>query len=362
MATIELVGVSHAYTPGKYAVRDINLKWEHGVSSALLGPSGCGKTTVLKIISGLLKPSEGQVLLDGVDITDMPPKERNIAQVFQFPVVYETLTVHGNLAFPLRNRGVPSQVVKTRVREMAEVLGLTPMLHKNATKLGAAEKQLISLGRGIIREDLAGILLDEPLTVIDPQQKWHLRRKLKQLRERFKVTMIYVTHDQHEALTFADQITVMNMGEALQTGSAQDLHEAPQAPFVGYFIGSPGMNLFPVTIANQQLQAGSFQMALPVEMQNLTLGQNLKIGIRPEFIQVSNAAQSSAILCTVKAVYMTGHAKILDLAGADLEFKARVPETGLYRVGDIVWATFPPAQTMIYVNDRAIAWSAKEGM
>ena len=180
MATIELVGVSHSYEAGKRAVQDINLTWEHGSSNALLGPSGCGKTTLLSIISGLLKPSEGRVLLDGVDVIQKSPRQRNIAQVFQFPVVYETLSVFDNLAFPLRNRGVPIHLVKTQVQDMAEVLELSHLLKKNASRLGAAEKQLISLGRGIIREDLAGILLDEPLTVIDPQQKWHLRRKLKQ--------------------------------------------------------------------------------------------------------------------------------------------------------------------------------------
>ena len=314
MATIELVDVSHAYEPGVYAVQNINQTWEQGSSNALLGPSGCGKTTLLKIISGLLKPTKGRVLLDGVDVTDKSPRERNVAQVFQFPVVYETLSVYDNLAFPLKNRRVPSGMVKSRVEDIAEVLEITHILKRNAKKLGAAEKQLISLGRGIIREQLAGILLDEPLTVIDPHQKWHLRRKLKELRERFKVTMIYVTHDQHEALTFADMVTVMNMGEALQTGSPKALHDDPQAPFVGYFIGSPGMNLFLARVEDGKLRAGDFSLPLP-DVPDIA-EQDLKIGIRPEYVAVSAEASPDAIQSTVEAVYLTGNAKLLDLHGA----------------------------------------------
>ena len=352
MATIELVDVSHSYDAGVYAVQNINQTWEQGSSSALLGPSGCGKTTLLKIISGLLKPTEGRVLLDGVDVTDKTPRQRNVAQVFQFPVVYETLSVYDNLAFPLRNRRTPSGLVRQRVEEVAEVLEISHILKQNANKLGAAEKQLISLGRGIIREQLAGILLDEPLTVIDPHQKWHLRRKLKELRERFKVTMIYVTHDQHEALTFADQVTVMNFGEALQTGSPKQLHDDPQAPFVGYFIGSPGMNLFPAQVADGHLCAGDFSVPLPDDA-NLS-EQDLKIGIRPEYIEVSSAEKPEAFEARVEAVYLTGSSKILDLHGAGLDFKARVLESDTYREGDMVWALFPPQWTKVYLNDRAV--------
>ncbi len=353
MAVIELVNVSHSYEAGKFAVQDINLRWEHSSSNALLGPSGCGKTTLLKIISGLIKPTKGRVLLDGHDVTQQSPGQRNIAQVFQFPVVYETLSVYDNLAFPLRNRGTPSSLIKERVEEIAEILELTPILRKNAKRMGAAEKQLISLGRGIIREDLAGILLDEPLTVIDTHQKWHLRRKLKQLRERFEVTMIYVTHDQHEALTFADSVTVMNMGEVLQTASPQDLHGDPQTPFVGYFIGSPGMNLFPANIKDGELCAEDFHMPFSQPMQDITT-DDIRIGIRPEFVEVSPTAQTGWIESQVDQVYLTGNSKILSLAGAGLDFKSRVHETSTYQAGDTVWVQFPEAWTKVYVNGKAI--------
>lgn len=358
MAVIEVVDVSHAYENGKFAIRDVNLRWEQGSSNALLGPSGCGKTTLLKIISGLLKPSHGKILLDGKDVTHQSPRERNIAQVFQFPVVYETLSVYENLAFPLRSRGVPNSVVKSRVEELAEILELTPILKKNAHRLGAAEKQLISLGRGIIREDLAGILLDEPLTVIDSQHKWQLRRKIKQLNARFKITMIYVTHDQHEALTFADRVTVMNMGEVLQTGSPKDLHENPQAPFVGYFIGSPGMNLFPAVLREGELWAEGLRIPQPTALS--TSAQDIKMGIRPEFVDVSATPHLGYFEAQVQAVYLTGNSKILSVKGLGLTFKARVRETTNYKAGDTVWVQFPESSTKVYANDRAIDVEERE--
>jgi glycerol transport system ATP-binding protein len=354
MATIELVNVSHAYTPGNYAVKNINLTWEHSISSAILGPSGCGKTTLLKIISGLLQPTEGRVLLNGEEVNHKKPKERNIAQIFQFPVVYETLSVFQNLAFPLKNRGMPDNLARERVLKIAELLELTDTLKQNASALGTAEKQLISLGRGIVREDLTAILLDEPLTVIDPHQKWHIRRKLKQLQQRLKITMIYVTHDQHEALTFADQVTVMDQGNVLQTGSPQELHNRPQSPFVGYFIGSPGMNLFDAELKGNQLHAGSYVISVSERTAREMAGQRLKIGIRPEFVEVLHSQYPGSIQCSVASIHLTGTSKILDLAGGGVNFKARVPDIAAIHVQDTVWVHFPDEHTLIYVNDQRV--------
>jgi len=232
MARIELNEVAHSYLPkprntSDYALKRIHNVWEDGVACALLGPSGCGKTTLLNIVSGLLVPSKGKVLYDGKDVTALPPEKRNIAQVFQFPVLYDTMSVFNNLAFPLRNRGIDEGAVKQRVLEVAQILDLTPFLNKRAAGLAADAKQKISLGRGLVRSDVAAILFDEPLTVIDPQMKWHLRRKLKEIHEELKLTFIYVTHDQVEALTFADQVAVMFEGEMVQIGSPQDLFENP---------------------------------------------------------------------------------------------------------------------------------------
>ena len=193
------------------------------------------------------RPSQGRVLFDGRDVTALTPQQRNIAQVFQFPVIYDTMTVAENLAFPLRNRGVAADRIKQRVGQIAEMLELSGQLDQRAAGLAADAKQKISLGRGLVREDVSAVLFDEPLTVIDPHLKWQLRRKLKQIHHELKLTLIYVTHDQVEALTFADQVVVMTRGRAVQIGSAAELFERPQHTFVGHFIGSPGMNFLPAS-------------------------------------------------------------------------------------------------------------------
>ena len=192
------------------------------------GRPAAARPRLLNLISGLLRPTEGRILFDGVDVTDASPEERNIAQVFQFPVIYDTMTVYDNLAFPLRNRGVPEAEVDRRVREIADMLELDAMLDRRASGLTADGKQKISLGRGLVRSDVNVIMFDEPLTVIDPHLKWVLRSKLKELHQRIRRTMIYVTHDQTEALTFADQVVVMNDGEVVQIGTPVELFERPQ--------------------------------------------------------------------------------------------------------------------------------------
>ena len=237
------------------ALKQMDHVWQDGGAYALLGSSGCGKTTLLNIISGLLRPSQGRVLFGDRDVTDAETAERNIAQVFQFPVVYDTMTVRENLAFPLRNRGMDPAYIKARVAAIAQTIGMEATLDRKARGLTADAKQKISLGRGMVREDVNAILFDEPLTVIDPHMKWELRTQLKQLHREFGHTMIYVTHDQTEALTFADKVVVMYDGRVVQMGTPEELFETPAHTFVGYFIGSPGMNLLDAAVTGNTAHA-----------------------------------------------------------------------------------------------------------
>ena len=207
---------------------------------------GRGKTTLLNIVSGLLSRAEGQVLLDGRDVTRLPTAQRNIAQVFQFPVIYDTMTVFDNFAFPLRNRKVGEAGGPPPGASGGGDAGARPTISTSGRQgLAADAKQKISLGRGLVRSDVAAILFDEPLTVIDPHLKWTLRRKLKEIHQELKLTLIYVTHDQGEALTFADKVVALHEGRVVQVGSPTDLFEHPAHTFVGHFIGSPGMNILP---------------------------------------------------------------------------------------------------------------------
>src|SRR5262245_42980874 len=289
MARIDLNHIRHSYAPNPkteadYALKEVHTTFADGGAYALLGPSGCGKTTLLNIISGLLRASHGQLLFDGRDVNDLTTQERNIAQVFQFPVVYDTMTVYDNLAFPLRNRGVAEGEVDHKVREILEMIDLQDRASKKARRLTADQKQKIALGRGLVRSDVNAILFDEPLTVIDPHMKWVLRSQLKQLHRRFGYTMVYVTHDQTEALTFANQVVVMYEGEIVQIGTPAALFSRPRHTFVGYFIGSPGMNVMPVVVEGSTARLGAQTIALPGAPAGAK--GDMELGIRPEFVKV----------------------------------------------------------------------------
>jgi len=362
MARIDLKNLAHSYLPkpandADYALQKTNHVWEDGSAYALLGPSGCGKTTLLNIISGLLKPSQGQVLFDGRDVTAVPPQERNIAQVFQFPVIYDTMSVFDNLAFPLRNRKVPESEIHERVDEVAEMLELNDVLHKRAANLSADAKQKISLGRGLVRSDVAAILFDEPLTVIDPHLKLLLRRKLKQIHARFKLTMVYVTHDQLEALTFADQVVVMNQGEVLQIGTPQALFENPQHPFVGYFIGSPGMNFLPCRLQDGQAAIGD--ATIPTAVADRSLSGDFELGIRPEFLVLHAEAGPERHEVVVIEIEDLGNCKIVtvDFVGHGLKVKIgeeqEVP-------GNRAYLEFPSQWIRVYADGRLLENGLKQ--
>ena len=358
MARIELVNLAHAYKanpsqPSDYALLPMTMTWDDGGAYALLGPSGCGKTTLLNIISGLVPPSQGKVLFDGKDVTKLPTESRNIAQVFQFPVIYDTMTVRENLAFPLKNRGWKNADIKKRVDQIAEILELTPDLNHRASGLTADAKQKISLGRGLVRPDVAAVLFDEPLTVIDPHLKWLLRRKLKEIHHELKLSLIYVTHDQIEALTFADQVVVMTQGEVVQVGSAQALFEEPEHTFVGYFIGNPGMNLLPCTVAHQLARIPGVDQPLPVPA-GIPIGpvsSNVRLGIRPEFVGCSKEKTDGALPAQLNTVRNLGTHWLAVCQLGDYKIAAKLhQQPGV--IGDAVWLQFPPARTLYYVNDK----------
>jgi glycerol transport system ATP-binding protein len=355
MARIDL-DLAHSYKAhpagdADYALLPLKMSFRDGGAYALLGPSGCGKTTLLNIVSGLLVPSQGTVAFDGRDVTRTTPQERNIAQVFQFPVIYDTMTVAENLAFPLKNRGVAPALIKQRVGEIAEMLELSAQLDQRASGLAADQKQKISLGRGLVRSDVTAVLFDEPLTVIDPHLKWHLRRKLKQIHRELKLTLIYVTHDQVEALTFADEVVVMTRGRAVQIGSAEALFEKPTHTFVGHFIGSPGMNFLPAEVSGSRLTVAGRDWAVPRE---LPAGA-LKLGVRPEYVRVAAAEAPGAVPATVQRAQDIGTHLMLtaDVAGHTL--KARLPaDVPPPAAGTTAWLQVLSDKTCFYGPDEEL--------
>jgi glycerol transport system ATP-binding protein len=355
MAKIGLRDLRHSYfaspqSTEDWALKKITLEWSDGGAYALLGPSGCGKTTLLNIVSGLLTPTEGQVQFDGREVTGISPDRRNIAQVFQFPVVYDTMSVYDNLAFPLRNRGLPEGEVDSKVREIAAMLDLDHMLTQRASGLTADGKQKISLGRGLVRSDVNAILFDEPLTVIDPHLKWMLRSKLKELHRQIGSTMIYVTHDQTEALTFADQVVVMHEGSVVQIGSPVDLFERPRHTFVGHFIGSPGMNVLPCQIEGGKPHFAGQPVPTEQSVAKSSDGARMEIGVRPEFVTFDKKGIPVEIVKVSDAGrYRIVDTRCVDTRGGDHLIKLLVPD-GEELPSHSVHIRFDPTHTQIYAD------------
>ncbi len=359
MAKITLQDIRHSYlsvpqSEEDFAIKQINTVFEQGGAYALLGPSGCGKTTLLGIISGLISPTSGKVWFDEQNVTSVDTIHRHIAQVFQFPVIYDTMSVFDNLAFPLRNRGVSEQNIKKRVHEVAQMLDLEEGIHRRAASLTVDGKQKISLGRGVVREDVNVMMFDEPLTVIDQNMKWELRSKLKELHQNVRTTMIYVTHDQTEALTFAEEVLVMYEGKVVQSGTPVELFDRPMHTFVGYFIGSPGMNILPceingsdVTFQGQKVVCDN-QAAVTARPQN---GAHTEIGIRPEFIRISN----QGIPVKVRRVDDLGRHQLVHVTHDEYEIKLICPEEQIIPESNAA-IEFDVDRTFLYVD----GWLAGE--
>ena len=351
MAKITLDNLAHSYDPipkseDDYALKELNHVWADGEAYALLGPSGCGKSTLLNIISGLLLPSQGRILFDDVDVTAASTADRNIAQVFQFPVVYDTMTVRDNLAFPLKNRGASAEYIARRVQQIGKMIGMEAELDRRARGLTADAKQKISLGRGMVREDVNALLFDEPLTVIDPHMKWELRTQLKSLHHEFGHTMIYVTHDQTEALTFADKVVVMYDGRVVQIGTPEELFAKPRHTFVGYFIGSPGMNVIPATV--NDATATVHGMKLPPSRRAFgTLNGKVELGIRPEFVTLT---EGDGLPVNLRRIEDVGRHKIIraDLFGNDINI---IADENTPISSDMNRIVFDPEHVNVYVDD-----------
>jgi glycerol transport system ATP-binding protein len=345
MAEIHLENISHTYPRGNVlAIEEVNITLTDGSNNALLGPSGCGKTTLMKIIAGLLKPTRGRVYYDGEDVTDLSPQNRNIAMVFQFPVLYD-MTVIDNLMFPLLNKKTPKKEARKTATQIAETLGLTPVLQKRAKDIDMGARQRVTLGRALVRKPSA-FLMDEPLSSIEPEGKWHLKMQIKEIQHTLKQTLIYVTHDQSEALTLADKIVVMHNGKLLQYSSVDEVYSSPASTFVGYFIGDPGMNFIECTLEDRSLNCGNF--SYDISKKNLDgHGTHFQIGIRPEHVAVSRNQTEDWIPAKLVAVENLGNMKILHLESGQHKIKAKMKGWDDSE-GGTVWVRFPDDHIKIF--------------
>ena len=275
MASVRLEGVRKRFGRTE-ALRGIDLEVRDGESIVLLGPSGCGKTTTLRVIAGLERPDEGRVLFDGRDVTRLPPRERNVAMVFQSYALWPHMRVYDNIAFPLRIRRLPEGEVRRRVRWAAELLEIEGLLDRYPHQLSGGQQQRVAVARAIVVEPEV-LLMDEPLSNLDAQLRVKMRGEIRKLQRRLGVTLVYVTHDQVEAMVIGDRIAVMNEGRIVQVGEPVEVYERPSHVFVATFLGSPSMNILEGEVRGGMLRVAGAQ--LPVE---IGVEGRILVGFRPE--------------------------------------------------------------------------------
>jgi len=283
MAEIRLEGVTKAFG-AVTAVDDVSLRVSDGEFLVLVGPSGCGKSTLLRMIAGLEDVTAGEILIGERDVTDLPPRSRDIAMVFQTYALYPHMSVRQNMGYGLKARRVAKREISRRVEEVAGLLGLADLLERRPAQLSGGQRQRVAMGRAIVREPLA-FLLDEPLSNLDAKLRVGMRASLAQLHQRLGVTTVYVTHDQTEAMTLGQRVAVLRDGKVLQVDRPKELYERPNNLFIAAFIGSPTMNLVHATVAGEGLRFGEFTVPFAGGRRPVGIGDDVVLGIRPEVFE-----------------------------------------------------------------------------
>lgn len=358
MAEVRIRNMVKHYGP-TMAVDNISLEVQDGELMVFLGPSGCGKTTTLRSIAGLEHPESGDILIGSRRVNNLSPADRDIAFVFQFYALYPHLNVFDNIAFPLRAQGVASTEVQTRVQGIARVLQMQDLLQRRIKQLSSGEQQRVALGRAMIRQPQV-LLMDEPLTNLDSKLRSEMRAELKHLQRNQRVTTIYVTHDQVEAMALGDRITVMSKGQIQQVGTPMEVYRHPANLFVAGFLGTPPMSLVPCELARRdgrlQATSGGFTVELP---QRVTAALSARgapssvvVGLRPESLRVALSqppGPEAALTAEVYAVEPLGDENIVDLRIGAIALRARTAPALRPQAGQQVWVT--PSSAEVHVFD-----------
>ena len=330
------------------AVDDFNLEINDGEFMVFVGPSGCGKTTSLRMIAGLEDITEGVVKIADRVVNDVPPKDRDIAMVFQSYALYPHMSVYDNLAFGLKLRKVPKKDIDKRVKEAAETIQLTTLLQRKPKELSGGQRQRVALGRAIVREP-AVFLMDEPLSNLDAKLRVQTRAEIARLHQRLKTTIVYVTHDQVEAMTMGQRIAVMSRAKLQQVGAPQELYDHPLNKFVAGFIGSPSMNFLPVELTgsgdNAVLKANGLSVPLPPAFRDAvgaTTGGGFVLGIRPEHLDVHSAdVLEATVQAKADVVEYLGNEELLHAIVAGVDIVAVVSAERNVHPGDVVTLHVP---------------------
>ena len=338
MASVVFEGVEKVYANGTHALADFSLELADGELLALVGPSGCGKSTVLRLLAGLETPTGGAIRIGGRDVSALPPRERNVAMVFQDYALYPHLTVRENLEFPLRMRGVAKAERAERVARVAELLALAALLERTPRQLSGGERQRVAMGRALVREP-AAFLLDEPLSNLDAKLRVQLRAEIVELRRRVPTTMLYVTHDQVEALTLGDRVAVLERGRLQQVATPHELYQRPANRFVAGFIGSPPMNFVPARW-----------------LADVRASDDAVAGVRPEAVTLAALGPAAALAGTVETVEVLGHETLVHLTlaargEAPVRWVTREPGMTERRPGERVSVHVAPGAIHLFGRD-----------
>jgi multiple sugar transport system ATP-binding protein len=375
--TLNLQSVQKTYASGFKAVNGIDLDVEDGEFFTLLGPSGCGKTTTLRMIAGLESPSAGRIFIGGRDFTNTHPRDRDVAMVFQSYALYPHMTVRNNLVLNLRVRRVPEAQIAERLQEVSRMLDIQPLLDKKPGELSGGQRQRVALGRALIRRPNI-FLMDEPLSNLDLKLRERTRTELKKLHETLRVTTVYVTHDQAEALVLSDRIGIMNAGDLMQVGTPQAIYDRPSSVFVAKFVGTPSINLLGVAAENHdgvlaltlaaggQALAGAALPAPAAVFQHLQQAGNRAIlGVRPEAIALQSGPSPGAIPATIDFVEPMGSVNnlVLRLEGVDQATTdgdpliAVVTSNEAFEHGAKTWLTLRPERLVLFAvgSEKAVA-------
>jgi multiple sugar transport system ATP-binding protein len=354
MATVTFENVNKMYGDF-HAVSDLNLEIGDGEFMVLVGPSGCGKTTSLRMIAGLEEISTGTLRIGDRVVNDVPPKDRDIAMVFQSYALYPHMSVRENLAFGLKLRKVPKADIERRVKEAAETIQLDKLLDRKPKELSGGQRQRVALGRAIVREP-AVFLMDEPLSNLDAKLRVQTRAEIARLHQRLKTTVVYVTHDQVEAMTMGSRIAVMNEGVLQQVGTPQTLYDTPINRFVAGFIGSPSMNFVDVTLDNSTgssrlVGANDWSIPLPRQYKDAAVvpGRSLVAGFRPEHLDIGEPTSDvGSFRARADVVEYLGNEELLHLNAADKDIVAIVDSEHRVRPGDIVNLVLPLTKVHLF--------------
>ncbi len=339
-----------------YAVKDLNLNIADGEFLILLGPSGCGKTTTLRSIAGLERQSSGDIFIGPRKVNDLTPGNRDIAMVFQFYALYPHLTAFDNISFPLRAMNTPAAEIETRVRQVARLLKIEYLLGRKPKQMGGGEQQRVALGRAIVRRP-AVFLMDEPLTNLDAKLRSEMRVEIKHLQRELNTTMVYVTHDQTEALSMAKRIAVMNQGVLQQVGSPLDIYDHPATLFVAGFIGSPPMNFVDVNVTTDgtpKLAQTESGFALPIstalrdQIRQVTSDEIVRFGIRSEDVTMTPNVADGDMAAVINVREPLGDEIIYDLRVGSQRIRAKAPPTLRLNVGTNVGLKFDLTRAHVY--------------